>query len=63
MPNDFASAFDAAQKWQPQPGKMSFFQGSYFGVVEAAGADPFTLERFVVALEATLPPSKSEWHH
>ncbi|MCU1236622.1 MAG: hypothetical protein JWP63_4589, partial [Candidatus Solibacter sp.] len=38
MPNEFASAFDAAQKWQPQPGKMSFFKGRYFGVVEASAA-------------------------
>ena len=62
MPSEFASAFDAAQKWQPQPGKMSFFKGSYFGVVESSGADGFTLERFVLAVESTLP-SGSEWHH
>ena len=62
MPSEFASAFDAAQKWQSQPGKMSFFQGAYFGVVESAGADAPTLERFVLAVEASLPKG-SEWHH
>jgi hypothetical protein len=62
MPDEFASAFDAAQKWQPQPGKMAFFQGRYFGVVESPGADRFALERFLVAVEATLPAG-SEWHH
>jgi len=62
MPNQFASAFDAAQKWQPRPGKMSFFKGQYFGVAESAGAGPFVLERFVLAVEAALPPG-DEWHH
>ena len=62
MPNQFAGAFDAAQKWQAQPGKMSFFKGQYFGVVESPNADAFTLERFVLAVEATLPRG-DEWHH
>ena len=62
MPNEFASAFDAAQKWSPEPGKMSFFKGSYFGVAESEGADRFALERFILAVEATLPAG-SEWHH
>src|SRR5262249_18227461 len=36
MPNRVGtSAFDAAQKFPAQPGKMGFFQGSYFGVVES----------------------------
>lgn len=55
MPSEFASAFDAAQKWSPQPGKMSFFKGQYFGVVESPSADGHTLERFVLAMEAALP--------
>jgi hypothetical protein len=62
MPNEFASAFDAAQKWQPQPGKMGFFKGRYFGVVESPDADRRTIERFLLAVEATLPAG-SEWHH
>jgi hypothetical protein len=60
MPNEFASAFDAAQKWQPQAGKMAFFKGRYFGVAESPDADRVTLERFVVAVEATLPAG-NEW--
>jgi hypothetical protein len=62
MPNEFASAFDAAQKWQPQPGKMAFFKGRYFGTVESPAADRFALERFVLAVESTLPAG-NEWHH
>ena len=62
MPNEFASAFDAAQKWQPQAGRMGFFQGRYFGVVESPEADRNTLHRFVLAIEAALPPG-AEFHH
>jgi hypothetical protein len=62
MPNEFTSAFDAAQKWQPQPGKMAFFKARYFGVVESPDADRLVLERFVAAVESTLPAG-NEWHH
>jgi hypothetical protein len=62
MPNQFAGASDAAQKWQSRPHMMSFFRGSYFGVVESVNADPLVLERFVLAVEAALPPG-DEWHH
>jgi hypothetical protein len=62
MPNEFAGAFDAAQKFEPKPGKMGFHKGSYFGIAESPGTDRQTLERFVVAVEATLPPG-TEWHH
>jgi len=48
------SAFDAFQKWQTQPGKMSFYKGRYFGVVESPGADMNTLNRFAVAVESVL---------
>jgi hypothetical protein len=61
MPNEFAGAFDAAQKFEQRPGAMGFFKGSYFGVVESAEADRATLERFVVAFEAALPPG-NEFH-
>jgi hypothetical protein len=56
-----ANAFDAAQKFPPQAGKMGFFQGNYFGVAESPGADRATLDRFVVALESHLPPG-NEFH-
>ena len=51
-----ATAFDALQKWRIQPGKMAFYKGGYFGVVESAAADRDTLNRFVTAVEAALPP-------
>ena len=56
MPAWGRSAFDAWQKWQTQPGKMSFYKGRYFGVVESPNADMNTLSRFTVAIEQTLPP-------
>lgn len=55
------TAFDAMQRWRTQPGKMGFFNGRYFGVVEGSSADISTLDRFVVALEASLPAG-NEWH-
>ena len=56
-----ATAFDAEQKFPAQPGKMGFFKGHYFGVVESQGLDRQTLERFVLALEAGIP-GRSEFH-
>jgi hypothetical protein len=61
MPNEFAGAFDAAQKFEQRSGRMGFFKGSYFGVVESSAADHTTLERFVVGFEAVLPPG-NEFH-
>ena len=46
------SAFDAFQKWTPaQSGKLAFYRGRYFGVVESPGAGRATLDRFTVAFE------------
>jgi hypothetical protein len=56
-----ATAFDAEQKFPAQPGKMGFFKGHYFGVVESEGADREKLDRFVVAVEASIP-GRSEFH-
>jgi hypothetical protein len=50
-----ATAFDAFQRWQIQPGKMAFYKGHYFGVVESPQADRNALNRFTVAVESTLP--------
>lgn len=51
-----ATAFDAFQKWRPaQPGRMGFFKGCYFGVVESPEADRAALERFAIAVERALP--------
>jgi hypothetical protein len=56
-----ATAFDAFQKWRPsQPGKMAFYKGRYFGVVESPQAGRAALDRFVVAVENTLPGSRQE---
>jgi hypothetical protein len=58
-----ATAFDAIQKWDRQPGKMAFYKGRYFGVVESSPeADAETLSRFIVALEAALLPAPVEFH-
>jgi hypothetical protein len=51
-----ATAFDAFQKWQRLTGKMAFYKGRYFGVVESPRADLNTLNRFAAAVVATLPP-------
>jgi hypothetical protein len=50
-----ATAFDAFQKWRPtQPGRVGFFKGRYFGVVESPLADRATLDRFAAAVEKAL---------
>jgi hypothetical protein len=51
-----ATAFDAFQKWRPsQPGKMAFFKGRYFGVMASPQANRATIDRFVAAVENSLP--------
>jgi hypothetical protein len=58
-----ATAFDAMQRWDRQPGKMAFYKGRYFGVVESSPeADTETVSRFIIALEAALPPAPVEFH-
>ena len=48
-------AFDVLQKWRPEPGKLAFFRGRYFGVAESAGTDQRALQPFVAAFEKLLP--------
>jgi hypothetical protein len=55
MPSS-AKAFDAFQMWQNQAGTMAFYKGQFFGVAESPGADMQTLNRFLLAIEAVLPP-------
>ena len=55
MPLYPGGAFDALQKWHPQPGTMAFFKDRYFGVAESPVADEATLHRFVHAVAASLP--------
>jgi hypothetical protein len=51
-----ATAFDAFQKCRPgQPGRLCFFKGNAFGVIESLQADTATLLRFSVAMERALP--------
>jgi len=50
-----ATAFDAFQKWRRQPGKMAFYKGDSFGVVESSAADAQQIDRFTVAVMAALP--------
>ena len=52
----FKGAFDALQKWRSQPGKLAFFRGPYFCVVESAKADPQALDRFTLALQRAFGP-------
>ena len=48
-------AFDAWQKWPPnQPGKIGFYTGRFFGVVESPGAGRATLDRFAVSMGKAL---------
>jgi len=65
MPGDpGATAFDAFQKWGPaRQGAECFFRGRYFGVVEAAGAEPAALRRYLDALDHALPgrPGLNTW--
>jgi hypothetical protein len=58
LPQWGGGAFDAWQKWQTQPGKMAFFKGRYFGVVESPAADLKTLDRFTTAAEGGAVPRR-----
>jgi len=51
-----AKAFDAFQMWQTQAGMMAFYKGRFFGVAQSPNADMQTLNRFLLAIEAVLPP-------
>jgi hypothetical protein len=53
-----ATAFGAFQSWissERGVGKLGFFKGRYFGVVQSSQADPEALDRFIRAIEKTLP--------
>ena len=51
-------AFDNLQSWQAEQGKLAFYHGRYFGIVESPGTDQRTLNRFVSAFEKTLPDAR-----
>ena len=55
------TAFDALQRWRIQPGKMAFYKGPYFGVVESPQDDRNALNRFTVAVVSALPGG-AEFH-
>lgn len=48
-------AFSAVQDWRPEPGKVAFYHGRYFGIASAEGADTRVLSKFVSAFEKLLP--------
>lgn len=49
MPSE-TNGFDALQKWRPSTGRMAFYQGRYFAIAEAPGADFRTLNTFIAAV-------------
>jgi len=54
-------SFDAFQKWPPrQPGKLAFYRGRYFGIVEANGAAPDEIDSFTTSLALILVPG-NDW--
>ena len=54
MPSQ-TGAFDQVQRWRAEAGKLAFYKGRYFGVVEAEGADHATLNRFAASIQSGLP--------
>lgn len=55
MPRWPGGAFDALQQWRPQPGKMAFMKGTYFGVAESPDANQGVLTRFVHGIATAIP--------
>ena len=54
MPSQ-TGAFAKVQEWRPAAGKLAFYKGPYFGIVEADGADHPTMNRFATAFQGSLP--------
>ncbi|MEO8025014.1 MAG: hypothetical protein ABI823_00990 [Bryobacteraceae bacterium] len=48
------NAFEAIQKWKPEPGRVPFQKDKYFGVAESKDLDTKALIAFVADLEKTL---------
>lgn len=48
-------AFDAVQKWRAEAGKLAFYKGAYFGIVDSQGANHTTLNRFAESIRSSLP--------
>jgi len=48
------NAFEAIQKWKPEPGRVPFQKDKYFGVAESKDLDSKALIAFVAALEKEL---------
>ena len=49
------AAFAQVQNWRPEPSKLAFYKGSYFGIAEGDGADHATLNRFASAVQEAFP--------
>jgi hypothetical protein len=49
------AAFEQVQKWRAQPGKIVFYRGAWFVVVESDGLDTAQLSRIAAQIEKTMP--------
>jgi len=49
-----SGAFELAQKWKPEPGRLYFHQGTYFVVLESAAAEQKELNAMAGELEKAL---------
>jgi hypothetical protein len=54
MPSQ-TGAFDAVQRWRAEAGKLAFYKGPFFGIVESPGADHAAMNRFAAAIQSSLP--------
>lgn len=49
------AAFEQVQKWRAQPGKIVFYRGPWFVVIESEGMDNAQLSRMAGQIEKTMP--------
>ena len=54
--NSGSSAFELAQKWKSEPGRIHFHKGSSFLLLESSGADNATLNRLAALVEKQREP-------
>lgn len=49
------AAFEQVQKWRAQPGKLAFYRGAWFVVLESEGMDAAQLSKIASSIEKTMP--------
>jgi hypothetical protein len=49
------AAFEQVQKWRAQPGKLAFYHGAWFVVLESEGMDAGQLSKIASSIEKTMP--------